>query len=595
MDTDICRWISESVMRNTAAQDHVIKKLLRALPVSGADSRFKKTAVLRTIQAEISDALLTETTLDNLEVMEELDRYDGAEISEALKAAYRAVAVECTVKYLAGSGDRHGKYFEAVKRVWRRRIGGLERSRRSELVTGELRRWGDDVEAAVWDAEVARRLLKVNTRNEALEAVRVYLGEAWVLMGPTFLQSAAAVAETDGVQRAGASAGDMAVKNAVNRFEEVAAKNTPNVGEFAVKKVNHVEEVAVNTPCVGAMHQVEGVAGNTPCVGAMHQVEEVAGNTSNLNQEVGELSGETANQVASNTPNVGQDVGVNSSRPELCKGEGRGLVALQSGSWDLIVRDRAAAGRVDEIQKGAELPRRKHAVWHKRSKGVKITDTEEMVIDASCSKYDSLPTSEVNKVQEALRSSSLELRAVVKDPLPDALRLADTVISNLASNKQHEPSVENQGGKDVDAPNPSVNTGGEPAQTNDSNRGNQSCSHQSNARRPSLMERNSTAHAYEWDDSIDDSPEGMTEDASRLHLPSRRRKLVSPLKKQEVTKFARRRQIKRWSLLEEDTLRTAVQKYGKGNWKLILNCFRDIFEERTEVDLKDKWRNMSRY
>lgn len=152
-----------------------------------------------------------------------------------------------------------------------------------------------------------------------------------------------------------------------------------------------------------------------------------------------------------------------------------------------------------EIQKGVELPRRKHAVCHKRSKGgVKITDTEEMDIDVSCSKYDSLLSPEVNKVQEALRSSSLELRAVVKDPLPDALRLAESVISNMVSkDKQHEPSVENQGGKDINAPNPSVNTGNEPAQTNDSNRGNQSCSHQSNARRPGLMERNSTARAYE--------------------------------------------------------------------------------------------------
>lgn len=136
---------------------------------------------------------------------------------------------------------------------------------------------------------------------------------------------------------------------------------------------------------------------------------------------------------------------------------------------------------------------------HKRSKGgVKITDTEEMDIDVSCSKYDSLLSPEVNKVQEALRSSSLELRAVVKDPLPDALRLAESVISNMVSkDKQHEPSVENQGGKDINAPNPSVNTGDEPAQTNDSNRGNQSCSHQSNARPPGLMERNSTARAYE--------------------------------------------------------------------------------------------------
>ncbi|XP_059445323.1 helicase and polymerase-containing protein TEBICHI-like [Corylus avellana] len=93
---------------------------------------------------------------------------------------------------------------------------------------------------------------------------------------------------------------------------------------------------------------------------------------------------------------------------------------------------------------------------------------------------------------------------------------------------------------------------------------------------------------------IDDSPEGMNKDASRLHLPRPKRKLVSPSKKHEVTKFARRRQTKRWSSLEEDSLRTAVQEYGKGNWKLILNSYRDIFEERTEVDLKDKWRNMSR-
>lgn len=152
-----------------------------------------------------------------------------------------------------------------------------------------------------------------------------------------------------------------------------------------------------------------------------------------------------------------------------------------------------------EIQKRIELPRRKHAVWHKRSKGgVKITDTEEMDIDESCSKYDSLRTRDVNKVQEALKSSSLELRAVVKDPLPDALRMAETVISNMVSkDKQHGPSAENRGGKDVNAPSPSVNTGDEPAETNDFNHGNQSCSHQSNACKPSLMERNSTARAYE--------------------------------------------------------------------------------------------------
>ncbi|KAJ0628893.1 putative transcription factor MYB-HB-like family [Helianthus annuus] len=61
-----------------------------------------------------------------------------------------------------------------------------------------------------------------------------------------------------------------------------------------------------------------------------------------------------------------------------------------------------------------------------------------------------------------------------------------------------------------------------------------------------------------------------------------------------MEKLVRQRKKKRWSPLEEDTLRTGVQKYGKGNWKLILSMYRDIFEDRTEVDLKDKWRNLTR-
>lgn len=62
-----------------------------------------------------------------------------------------------------------------------------------------------------------------------------------------------------------------------------------------------------------------------------------------------------------------------------------------------------------------------------------------------------------------------------------------------------------------------------------------------------------------WNDSIDDSPEGSH--ANRLRLPSPKRKVISPLKKYEETKVVRRRQCKKWSLLEEDTLRIAVQRY----------------------------------
>ena len=142
------------------------------------------------------------------------------------------------------------------------------------------------------------------------------------------------------------------------------------------------------------------------------------------------------------------------------------------------------------------LPRCKHVTWHKRSKGgVRIT--EEVDTDASPSKYDSLPTPEVNMIKEALKSSSLELKAVVKDPLPDALHLSETIIADMVKkDKRHEPSVENQSEKDTDALNPSVDKS-IAAQSTDSGGGNQSCIPQSNATRPSLMERNGTAHTYE--------------------------------------------------------------------------------------------------
>ena len=68
---------------------------------------------------------VTETTLQALELIEEMDRNNGVEIGELLKASFFAV-VECMVKYLALGGS-DGKHFEAVKRVWRGRISNLQK------------------------------------------------------------------------------------------------------------------------------------------------------------------------------------------------------------------------------------------------------------------------------------------------------------------------------------------------------------------------------------------------------------------------------------------------------------------------------------
>lgn len=85
---------------------------------------------------------------------------------------------------------------------------------------------------------------------------------------------------------------------------------------------------------------------------------------------------------------------------------------------------------------------------------------------------------------------------------------------------------------------------------------------------------------------------GGTSNKTRITLISPKKVKISPLKKYEPKKIFRRRKPKRWSELEEETLRTAVRKLGEGNWTAILNTY--TFDNRTGVDLKDKWRNMER-
>ena len=196
-DADIFQSILEFLMRSSAGHDQVINNLLQVLPFSppaAEDTRSKKAVLLFIIESEVTNATVTEPTLNALEQIEEMDRKDGLTIGESLKEAYLAAAVECTVKYLASEGS-NGRYFEAVKRVWKGRIGNLEKSgNRSELVrdNAELTRWKNDLEAALWDANVGKRLMNLNTRAEALQKLRAFLGEAWALVNPCSIEAAAA-------------------------------------------------------------------------------------------------------------------------------------------------------------------------------------------------------------------------------------------------------------------------------------------------------------------------------------------------------------------------------------------------------------------
>nr|AFK43655.1 unknown [Lotus japonicus] len=54
-------------------------------------------------------------------------------------------------------------------------------------------------------------------------------------------------------------------------------------------------------------------------------------------------------------------------------------------------------------------------------------------------------------------------------------------------------------------------------------------------------------------------------------------------------------QKQKWTAEEEDALHRGVQKYGAGKWKNILKDpeFAPSLTSRSNIDLKDKWRNLN--
>ncbi|CAI9107148.1 OLC1v1006444C2 [Oldenlandia corymbosa var. corymbosa] len=574
MDVDIARWILEFLVRQPL-EDRVLNSLISTLPLTDENAGLKKSLLLRRIETEIAKGDVSEKILELLEQIEELDFRDKIrQHSDLLKAAYCSVAVFCTVKFLDSDGNRF-EYFHAVKRIWRGKIAKMEKGEKVGLFSEELKSWADEIEAAVWDDSACDLLLNRSKEINASEAVRQYVKEEKEIMGPSFLELVAEASRND--------------------------------------------------------DRLKGILG---------------------------IKG-----------------GVNASTPTA--------VTLSVQRKDVNA----------ETQGGNVLPRLKYAACKRtrvavsgKSRGARITDA-----DASDARTcNSLSSPDVSEVREALKSSSLELKAVVKDPLPDALHFAKAVVSDVSNkdratlpvedshNRTHpagersrpvqangelvsrvaskepaklrveqscnganpagESSRSVQTNRDIVSGDASKETTKLPVQQNRNgaspadeslrppqangekasgvasketvklpvqqslneaipagersrsagasgeDRGNDCQQHEKNAPRPSLMARNGTAHTMEWNDSVEETPDSSNiENRPRLHEP--RTRAVSPLRIYEGNNLKRRRKIKRWSLLEEDTLRTGVETYGRGNWKLILNAYRDVFEERTEVNL----------
>lgn len=116
----------------------------------------------------------------------------------------------------------------------------------------------------------------------------------------------------------------------------------------------------------------------------------------------------------------------------------------------------------------------------------------------------------------------------------------------------------------------------------------------------SLLEKKPSATEVEWtetedgsdSDDIEDSDEGLK--LSRAKSPKRfspLRRASAPGRKRMSSPSRFRR--KRWSEEEEQMLINGVKEYGEGKWAEILEHY-GFSAMRTNIDLKDKWRNLKK-
>lgn len=224
MDNDISRWILEFLLRQPV-DNRVLDSLIHVLPLPNDDSNLKKTILLRRIQSEISTGSVSEKILTLMEQIEELYYRDGVKVPESMKSAYCAVAVNCTIRFLKGD-NREVNYFEAVKRIWKGRVSIMERAEMAGLVSEELKRWGEEIEAGVWDGSICKNLVSRSKEIDVLEVVRVYVEKEWDSLGPCFLELLANSLSDDTAREVlGLSKNSVRAPSLSNNAQDVAVVN----------------------------------------------------------------------------------------------------------------------------------------------------------------------------------------------------------------------------------------------------------------------------------------------------------------------------------------------------------------------------------
>ncbi|KAK6926127.1 hypothetical protein RJ641_007846, partial [Dillenia turbinata] len=503
MDEDICCWILEYLLRQHQVVDSILNRLLTIFPVSDNDVRLKRMILLRGIQSELGKGGVSEKVLELLEFIEELDHRGGTPTSEKMRGAYCAAVVDCTVKLVIGSANVELQLFNAVKRIWKGRVLVLEKLGNVGLITDEIRKWRDEFEKGLWNEAERGEVLRKGAEIDAVRLVREYVEEAWECLGPSFLELAAATFIRQ--KRECEMEGNLC-RNLDNKKEHGGVCNDEEMNLPPRNNGN----AAVPHEDATTLRPIDN------------------DDAAVMDEEGHDLGADDNNRVANSA-----------------------IVQL------------AGAVESQETQKGNRT-RRKHVAGRARrrcTRRVEICGSKNLDSEEESNQFDTLTTSAVNKAQEALKTSSMELQAAVKDPLPDALHMAERLASEkTAGDISTRPSVENpnRGNESTGNTSAEKSLDGNPA--NESNLENLESRHQSDVRKSNLMEWNITAHTVEWDDSDDGASKGLPDQAHRPHLCSPNTRFVSPLRKRDAAPFVRRRQKKKWSVEEEDKLIQGVKK-----------------------------------
>lgn len=196
LDNDTASSIVEFFVRQRVIPEYFVNAVFLALPLANPISpNLKKAILIRRLASELALRSVSEKTLDILELVEELDRKNGCyPPSEAMKAAYCAVALSCTSAALRRNVDR---FLDSFHRIWVLRICDIENSAATALISEELREVRDIVWEAVKDPEL--RLLVVNIDlEETLDLLRDYLEQVWD-MEPLFPE--VAIDEIEGIDK----------------------------------------------------------------------------------------------------------------------------------------------------------------------------------------------------------------------------------------------------------------------------------------------------------------------------------------------------------------------------------------------------------